>query len=34
MISYGATRNNLSLVVPGARVREVVAALHARLFGE
>jgi len=32
MISYGATRNNLSLVVPGARVREVVAALHARLF--
>jgi len=33
MISYGATRNNLSLVVPGGRVREVVAALHARLFG-
>jgi aspartate kinase len=32
MISYGATRNNLSVVVPGARVREVVAALHARLF--
>jgi aspartate kinase len=32
MISYGATRNNLSLVVPGSRVREVVAALHARLF--
>jgi len=34
MISYGATRNNLSLVVPGSRVREVVAALHARLFGD
>jgi aspartate kinase len=32
MISYGATRNNLSVVVPGSRVREVVAALHARLF--
>jgi aspartate kinase len=33
MISYGATRNNLSLVVPGGRVREVVTALHGRLFG-
>jgi len=33
MISYGATRNNLSLVVPGDRVREVVTALHERLFG-
>ena len=33
MISYGATRNNLSIVVASARVREVVAALHARLFG-
>jgi len=33
MISYGATRNNLSLVVPGGRVREVVSALHERLFG-
>jgi aspartate kinase len=33
MLSYGATRNNLSLIVPQARVREVVAALHARLFG-
>jgi len=33
MISYGATRNNLSLVVPGPRVREVVSALHGRLFG-
>ena len=32
MISYGATRNNLSLVVPRERVREVVRALHARLF--
>jgi aspartate kinase len=32
MISYGATRNNLSVVIPGGRVREVVAALHGRLF--
>jgi aspartate kinase len=32
MISYGATRNNLSVIVPGSRVREVVTALHARLF--
>jgi len=32
MISYGATRNNLSLVVPRERVREAVRALHARLF--
>lgn len=34
MISYGATRNNLSLVVPRERVREAVRALHARLFVE
>jgi len=32
MISYGATRNNLSLVVPRERVREAVRALHERLF--
>jgi aspartokinase len=34
MISYGATRNNLSLVVPRERVREAVQALHTRLFVE
>jgi aspartate kinase len=34
MISYGATRNNLSLVVPRERVREAVRALHTRLFVE
>ena len=33
MISYGATRNNLSFVVASGRVREVVTALHERLFG-
>ncbi len=33
MISYGATRNNLSFVVPRSRLSEVVTALHARLFG-
>ncbi len=33
MISYGATRNNLSLVVPRERRGEVVLALHQRLFG-
>lgn len=33
MISYGATRNNLSFVVNGSRVREVVSALHERMFG-
>jgi aspartate kinase len=33
MASYGATRNNLSIVVPAARARDVVDALHARLFG-
>jgi aspartate kinase len=32
MISYGATRNNLSFVVPAARLDEVVNALHERLF--
>ena len=32
MISYGATRNNLSFVVPRARLDEVVSALHERLF--
>lgn len=32
MISYGATRNNLSFVVPSARLDEVVATLHRRLF--
>ncbi len=33
MASYGATRNNLSLVIPRARLGEVQEALHARLFG-
>jgi aspartate kinase len=33
MISYGATRNNLSFVVNASRVREIVSALHERLFG-
>jgi aspartate kinase len=33
MISYGATRNNLSFVVASARMKEVVGALHERLFG-
>jgi aspartate kinase len=33
MISYGATRNNLSLVVPRDRRGDVVLALHERLFG-
>ncbi len=33
MISYGATRNNLSFVVPRARLGAVVDALHQRLFG-
>jgi aspartate kinase len=33
MISYGATRNNLSFVVHASRVREVVSSLHERLFG-
>jgi aspartate kinase len=33
MISYGATRNNLSLVVPRERRGDVVSALHQRLFG-
>jgi aspartate kinase len=33
MISYGATRNNLSFVVASARVKDVVTALHERLFG-
>ncbi len=33
MISYGATRNNLSFVVPQARVREIVLALHEQMFG-
>lgn len=32
MVSFGATRNNLSLVVAQDRVREVVTALHADLF--
>ncbi len=32
MISYGATRNNLSLVLSRARLGEVVHALHERLF--
>lgn len=32
LISYGATRNNLSFVVRQDRVRDVVTALHARLF--
>lgn len=34
MISYGATRNNLSFVVPQAHVRDVVKALHRKLFEE
>jgi aspartate kinase len=33
MISYGATRNNLSFVIAQDRVRELVTALHERLFG-
>jgi aspartokinase len=33
MISYGATRNNLSFVVHASRVHEVVSSLHERLFG-
>lgn len=33
MISYGATRNNLAFVVSQSRVREVVTALHEKLFG-
>jgi aspartate kinase len=32
MASYGATRNNLSIVVPRERLHEVVEALHERLF--
>ncbi len=32
MLSYGATRNNLSVVVSDARLREAVTALHERLF--
>jgi len=32
MASYGATRNNLSLVIPAERAAEVVEALHERLF--
>ncbi len=34
MLSYGATRNNLSVVLPEARLKETVSALHERLFGE
>lgn len=33
MLSYGATRNNLSVVLPEARLHEAVLALHERLFG-
>jgi aspartate kinase len=33
LISYGATRNNLAFVIAQDRVREVVSALHRRLFG-
>ncbi|MBL8863580.1 MAG: aspartate kinase [Planctomycetes bacterium] len=33
MASYGATRNNLSIVVARERARDVVDALHERLFG-
>lgn len=32
LVSYGATGNNLSFVVAGARLADVVAALHARFF--
>jgi aspartokinase len=32
MISYGATRNNLAFVIGQDRVREVVTALHDKLF--
>jgi aspartate kinase len=34
MASYGATRNNLSIVVPRERLHEVVEALHERLFAD
>lgn len=33
MASYGATRNNLSIVVPRERLKDVVDGLHERLFG-
>ena len=33
MISFGATRNNLSFVIKDERVTEVVKELHAELFG-
>ena len=33
MISFGATRNNLSFVIPSARIREVVTTLHREIFG-
>jgi aspartate kinase len=32
MLSYGATRNNLSVVLPETRLNETVVALHERLF--
>ncbi len=32
MISFGATRNNLSIVVREEHIRDVVSALHARFF--
>ncbi|MCY2960781.1 MAG: aspartate kinase [Planctomycetota bacterium] len=32
MASYGATRNNLSIVVPRERLKDVVDGLHERLF--
>jgi aspartate kinase len=34
MVSYGATRINLSFLVRTARVREAVALLHRELFGK
>ena len=33
MISYGATRINLSFLVRQGKVREVVSLLHRNLFG-
>ena len=32
MVSFGATRNNLSLVVASGRLKEIVTALHSQLF--
>ncbi|MBI4600645.1 MAG: hypothetical protein HY721_01665, partial [Planctomycetes bacterium] len=32
LISYGATRNNLAFVVAQDRLRDVITALHGKLF--